>query len=156
MLEVIPINTNGNTSLKATFWVYQLHTVQASGLSHKDWTSEIRFYLASYPCCMFAFCNADVRWLSSFSRMDPDSASWWNNSKEMSSSVQIHWTNYVKLPWKHRNIHNPSSVTIWFLSASIERSSSLHSPSRLLNCPEYSFLKRDWYSGLEIQYKFPR
>ena len=37
MMEVIPIDTNDNTTSKADFWADQIHSFQESGLSRKEW-----------------------------------------------------------------------------------------------------------------------
>ena len=37
MMEVIPIDTNDNTTSKADFWADQIQAFQESGLSRKEW-----------------------------------------------------------------------------------------------------------------------
>ena len=37
MMEVIPIDTNDNTTSKAGFWADQIQAFQESGLSRKEW-----------------------------------------------------------------------------------------------------------------------
>lgn len=58
---MIPINMNGNTALKLLFEPISSIRSRKAVYPTKTDTSELKFYLASYPCYMFAFCNADTR-----------------------------------------------------------------------------------------------
>lgn len=40
MMEVIPINTNGNSASKADFWAGRIQSFQESGLSRKEWCQQ--------------------------------------------------------------------------------------------------------------------
>lgn len=40
MMEVIPINTNDNSTSKADLWADRIHAFQESGLSRKEWCQQ--------------------------------------------------------------------------------------------------------------------
>ena len=40
MMEVIPINTNDNSTSKADLWADRFHAFQESGLSRKEWCQQ--------------------------------------------------------------------------------------------------------------------